>query len=258
MLGQYAALVSDVQVTFGDGRTADMLRKAYPVGPYIVGAFAGSVYIGFALLQSLADALAVPADAPGNAAWEPNTVAEWWGPNVARPVFQGCPQQQRELGAQFLLVGAHPTEDNGIPGCAVPYLCRFSWPEFRPEIVRNGNSALSIGSGANIARYADSLKSMLDPRNGMLQAEVGNIGGWGRVVGFHVNRVVREHAVAGISSHVHIHLALRSSIELLNSDMNEYRGDERVEVRMPRVAQNYAQFEEMATELRADIATAVC
>ena len=37
--------------SFGSER--DMLQKAYPLGPYIIGGFAGSVKIGFELLHSL-------------------------------------------------------------------------------------------------------------------------------------------------------------------------------------------------------------
>ena len=93
VLGAYAVMVSDVQVTFGDGRTVDLLRKSYPVGRYIVGAFAGSVHIGFHLLQSIAEYLRLPNDAPANACWEPNVVAVHWAP-LARQVFEAAPENQ--------------------------------------------------------------------------------------------------------------------------------------------------------------------
>jgi hypothetical protein len=41
LLGAYAITVSDIQVTFPDGRTFDLVRKAYPVGPNLIGGFAG-------------------------------------------------------------------------------------------------------------------------------------------------------------------------------------------------------------------------
>jgi hypothetical protein len=40
-------MMSDVRVTFPDGRVRDLVQKAYPVGRYIVAGFAGSVKIGF-------------------------------------------------------------------------------------------------------------------------------------------------------------------------------------------------------------------
>lgn len=257
VLGAYAVMVSDVQVTFADGRTADLVRKAYPVGHYIVGAFAGSIFIGFHLLQSIRDYLKLPADASGNACWEPNVVAEHWAP-IARQVFASSPKEQRDLGAQFLLVGPHPTED-GIPGRAIPYLCKMSWPDFKPEVTRNGNSALSIGSGAEVPRYVDGIAEILGPQSGMLQAEVGNTGGWARTFGFAVNRMITWHGVVGISPHVHIHVATRGQILVETSDMTEYprEGPPR-EIRMPPVAQSYGELVQMAKELRADVATAVC
>jgi len=45
----YGALYSDVQVTFRDGNTKDLLQKAYPVSNFIAAGFAGSVRIGFKL-----------------------------------------------------------------------------------------------------------------------------------------------------------------------------------------------------------------
>lgn len=257
ILGGYAAMVSDVQVTFRDGRTVDLVRKAYPVGHFIVGAFAGSVQIGFALLQSVSDHLRLSADAPANACWAPNVVAEHWAP-FARDIFDAAPVAQRDLGAQFLLVGPHPTED-GIPTRAIPYLCKLCWPTFEPEIVRNGNSALSIGSGADVSKYRDGIKDMLDPKNGLLQGEVGRTGGWATSFGHGVNLMLRDHQEPGISQHVHIHVALRGNFELGTSDKTEYPKDGPPrEYRMPPVAQNYPQLLEMAKALKADAATATC
>ena len=257
ILGAYAALISDVQVTFGDGRTVDLVRKAYPVGPYIVGAFAGSVYIGFGLLQSISDYLRLPADAPPNSAWEPNVVAEHWAP-IARDVFEAAPKNQQALGAQFLLVGPHPTED-GIPTRAIPYLCKFSSPAFEPEITRNRNSAISIGSGADVTQYRNGIGEVMDPQSGLLQAEMDFPGGWAKTLGFAVNRLLTWHPVSGISQHIHIHVALRGEFHFQNSDMKEYPKDGPVrEIRMPPVAENYEQLLKMAECLDSDAATAVC
>ena len=257
VLGAYAVMVSDVQVSFDDGRTADLLRKAYPVGPYIIGAFAGSVYVGFLLLQSITDYLRLfPGDSP-YAAWEPNVVAVRWAP-IARDLFERSPIVQRNLGSQFLLVGPHPTED-GIPTRATPYLCKLSWPTFEPEIVRNGNSALSIGSGADVPKYTDGIKEALDPKSGLIQAEMAGPGHWGRHLGFVVNRLATWHPVSGISTHVHIHVAYRGELYFQNSDMKEHLKDGSVrEVRMPPVAESWEQFSMMAQALGSDAASAVC
>ena len=48
----YGAMMSDVRVTFEDGSERDLVQKAYPVGPYIVAGFAGSVRIGVIILDN--------------------------------------------------------------------------------------------------------------------------------------------------------------------------------------------------------------
>jgi ATP-dependent protease HslVU (ClpYQ) peptidase subunit len=58
----YGAMMSDVRVTFSDGSERDLVQKAYSVGPYILAGFAGSVKIGFQLIESLARFLIVPPD----------------------------------------------------------------------------------------------------------------------------------------------------------------------------------------------------
>ncbi|SPE44557.1 conserved hypothetical protein [Candidatus Sulfotelmatobacter sp. SbA7] len=70
----YGALYSDVQVTFRDGHTRDLIQKAYPLGNSIAAGFAGSVRIGFDLLSNLTQCLSMPPEARKTVAWEPR-----WG-----------------------------------------------------------------------------------------------------------------------------------------------------------------------------------
>src|SRR2546421_679047 len=85
----YGAMMSDVRVTFGDGRQADLVEKAYAVGPYIVAGFAGSIKIGFMMLESLSRLLIVPPNAPQPGAWEPEWVAEQWQ-SIAARIFEAA------------------------------------------------------------------------------------------------------------------------------------------------------------------------
>jgi hypothetical protein len=93
-----------VRVTFSNGRTLDLLQKAYPVGPYIVAGFAGSVRIGFQMLASLAKFLIVAPNAPRPGAWEPEWVAEHWKP-IAFQIFATADTPEQAQRCEILLVG---------------------------------------------------------------------------------------------------------------------------------------------------------
>jgi hypothetical protein len=130
----YGAMMSDVRVTFSDGSERDLAQKAYPVGRFIVAGFAGSVQIGFQMLESLTKCL-VPPDAARPGAWHPEWVAEHWKP-VASKVFASAPPAEQALRCQILLVGvshkidpeaaANPRAVQMPPACII----RFSSPDF--------------------------------------------------------------------------------------------------------------------------------
>lgn len=62
----YGVMISDVRITFSDGTEKDMLRKVYPVGPWMLAGFAGSVRIGMTLIDNLKQSLSdtIPRDGP--------------------------------------------------------------------------------------------------------------------------------------------------------------------------------------------------
>ena len=154
----YGALYSDVQVTFNGGVTRDLVQKAYPISNFIAAGFSGSVRVGFALLQSLADCTRLPDDALETQAWDPAWVATQWAP-TARSVFKAEPQEERDLGASVLLLGASPTESAG-PGAKM-FLVRFAAPDFKPGIMARFIMSCSIGSGAGVLEYKHRIKPQI-------------------------------------------------------------------------------------------------
>ena len=80
----FASAVSDIRVTTRDGRYKDCLQKVYEVGRFMALGFAGSVVIGFRMVEMLQDELAA---ANHDEAWNPEEVAKWW-PECAREVFE--------------------------------------------------------------------------------------------------------------------------------------------------------------------------
>ena len=258
--GHYGIVISDIQVSIGDKRF-DILRKAYPVGPSMVGGFAGSVYIGFQLLQSVSEFMQLPPGTPPNSIWEPRYVAENWSP-IARHIFESSPVEQKNLGSQFILVGPSPTEDV-FPGRAQIYICKFSCPTFEPQITVGGNSAISIGSGQGVEEYKEGLRQAMDIQNGLLQAEVGNTGGWATAMNIVITKILQDTPIDGISPHVHLHYVERAGFKLMNNDRTIFPkvdspNQEHTIITMPDVAHNYEELQAMINHLGADVSIASC
>jgi hypothetical protein len=248
----YGVMISDVRVTFPSGQTADALRKAFPVGPYVVAGFAGSVYIGYQLLGSLEAFLFVPPSAAqaDRLAWQPEWVAQHWSPEAKR-IFAAAPHLERRLGSQLLLVGVSPNENMGAPEIPRVYIVRFSSPHFVPGFMRKGLRVAHIGSGAGIERYKRAFRQHFRYGASSLRAEVGGQHGWARMLGHTAEIVTDEHPVQGVSPHMHILVCRRGGIDEGVNDRRTYLpdGSEPVEFRMPKVAETYEAFQQMCSGL---------
>lgn len=240
--GGYAVALSDVQVTLPDGSCVDALQKVYPVGPCLVLGFSGSVRIGFQMVDSLRKFLAIPAEAPPGSAWIPGWVADNWYSEAAR-IFADASAGERKLRSSLLLVGVHPTEDV-IPTRARPFVIRMSDPSFRPGYSpKKLVSVLSIGAGSRVPAYRRAVREVFSPRSGIMQAEVGTVGGWGRAISHAVGYAIGWHPQAGISAHMLYSEITREGIRIQNNDRIEYPKDgPAVEFRMPPIACTYAEL----------------
>ncbi|WLT32332.1 hypothetical protein [Geothrix sp. PMB-07] len=236
----YGALFSDVQVTFSDGTTKDLLQKAYPIGNYIGAGFSGSVLIGFNLLQSLSNFIDLPENAENLVAWDPIWVSTNWAP-VAKAIFASAPLRERKLGASLLIVGVSPNQDRDL-GPRV-YISRFTAPDFCPGILSKPSMLCSIGSGTGVAAYKQSIKPLFRFSSGILQAEVGQPNGWARAMGFSISRTLADHPRDGISRHVHTVIIRRGSLLVEMNDERIHKPDGTIiNIQMPKVAQNYEDF----------------
>ena len=80
----YSVGLSDIRVTLLPDRTEwDCLQKVYAVAPNIAAAFAGSVEIGFAMIDRLKHHLRLPAPGLG---WDPAFVVS----NLPAITLAGC------------------------------------------------------------------------------------------------------------------------------------------------------------------------
>jgi len=233
-----------------------LLQKAYPVSNFIAAGFAGSVRIGFKLLQSLNDFLVMHSETQEKMAWDPIWVSNNWA-STAKTEFEQEPATEKSLGSQFLIVGVSPQEDSGLG--AKTYFTKFSAPHFQPGIMSRPIKFCSIGSGAGIDEYKRIMKPLFRLSSGILQAEVGHKGGWARQLGFSISRALADHPRRGISRHIHIIIVTRDEIYVESNDENIYVGDSPpIKIRMPPVAQGYDHFLKLAQSAGHDITGATC
>ncbi|WP_035654941.1 hypothetical protein [Bradyrhizobium sp. STM 3809] len=247
----YGVMLSDVRVTFPDGSTADLLRKAFPVGPYIAAGFAGSVQIGYRLLSSLQQFLFIPPTAPQieQLAWQPEWVAEHWAPE-ARKVFASCAVSEQKLGSRLLMVGVSPDQDMGAPEIRRVYLVRFSSPHFVPGFMHKGLNVAHIGSGSNVKQYTRAFRQHFRYGASSLRTEIGALSGWAQMLGGTADRVTGEHPAQGVSPHMHIIVCRLGDIAEGNNDRRTYMpdGSGPILFEMPKVASSYDEFQRMCRE----------
>jgi hypothetical protein len=255
----YGVVISDVQVMLQSGETRDMLRKAYPVANNIVGGFAGSVRIGFSLIEGLQEFLQIPEAMANTHGWNPIWVATNWQ-KAAQGIFQKHSRIEQNLGARLLLVGVSPNEHRGNPAWPKVYTVRFASPEFKPGIMNRPFTACSIGSGAGVIEYKRALKQLTRMHSGIQKAEIGRQFGWADAVCFQLSRVATDRPKEGVSRHFNVIAFRHGDMLQRNSDHRTYGpdGTEPIETAMPLLADSYAAFNKMVATAGLDGAGAEC
>jgi hypothetical protein len=239
----YGVVLSDICVTCGpNDKRFDVLQKAFPLGKFIVGGFAGNVGIGLSMLRSLQMYLNDNPPARDEC-WEPEYVSEKWSKEAKR--MYGEIVANGGAGAVHILtVGVSPRPE--ALGGAVPVVSVFRSPDFVPEIVVGGNKALSIGSGADVERYRQALERLFQEDNVQyLQGEIGSPGGFGRVVANSISMEAKLNPVKGISQCFHLFQVRLGQIEMWTPNG------------MPEVAKNWPQLlKKISGEVDAEALTA--
>ncbi|MGA2436642.1 MAG: hypothetical protein ABSG25_15310, partial [Bryobacteraceae bacterium] len=186
----YGLGISDVRVTLGDDREFDCLQKIHPVGRWIAAGFAGSVRIGFAMVEELRQWMYSEDD---RIAYEPLSVAEGW-PHCARQVFSKFSPEERYHGCHLMLISADPLEHTGNPSWPRSYVHIFKSPDFQAERVSE-HTLDSIGCG----NYDESCRAAVEEfsrdckrRGFFTQGEVGTQGGLATMLGFNLTQLLRR------------------------------------------------------------------
>jgi len=251
------AIISDIRVRFQSGHTADILQKAYPVGNYIAAGFAGSVKIGFQLIQDLKDSMTV-SGMDGGYAFDPVQVANAWS-SRAREIFAHAAGEERRNGAQIILVGVHPAENMGVAEFPRVYVIRFTAPHFVPSFIKRGLRMCSIGTGAGVDQYKRALRPLFRLGSGIHQAHMSGIYEWARTLAFSTTIAVRDFPYAGISENFHVVGIRLGEMVVVPNDMVTYPPDAPpLELTMPPVAHSWQEFCEMALLHSTASAGAIC
>lgn len=234
------AILSDTRVTFASGEYRDMIRKAYPVGNYMAVGFAGSVAIGFRMVNDLAWKLRRRPERP-NAVCLPFVVAEAWAQH-AKAIYEQAHQPEQMLGSRILMVALDP-QGSGVR------LIRLDSPSFIPQFARQGLRTCSIGSGAKDRRYMRVVRPHADMRGTPAQFLQGGIGLWAGVLADAVGQESAQHPRKDVGRHFHVLTVEQAGFTLHTSGRKSFVDwqDEPIDLDpMPVVADDYLKFKEMA------------
>lgn len=236
----YSVVLADIQATIKllDGRKKyfDVIQKIFPVGKFVAAGFAGSVEIGYLLIEDLTRWCVLPA----GKAWIPECLAHDWH-RRARFIFSRIPSVKRQK-TELLLVAVYPQLNDGISGEPQTYSCIMRSPNFEPELIRPGKVG-SIGSGNNVVEYKKALESLNTGYNPLMQMEMGNPGGYGEALSIALSLDVKNTPAIGISSHLHIAQVKRGKIIIgPNNHITFDDKGNKIPFVMPKVATSWKEF----------------
>ena len=236
-------MVSDVRVTLKTGEALDMVQKSYLVGNFILAGFAGSVRIGFDLLQSLSLMLRPAKEETLSNAWDPSWVARTWAPEAKR-VFNASPKLEQQLGARLLMVGVSPTQKLGASDFHRVQIVRFASPDFLPGFLNKQRNICHIGTGSGVTHYTRALKSALRVESGLFAYESVGFGWWGTKLAHDLSQVIADHPRKSISHNLVVHAARLGEVVVRTNDLAFFSddGDSPDSIVMPPLATSYRAF----------------
>jgi hypothetical protein len=211
----YSFALSDTRVTLGDDREIDCLQKIYPVARFIAVGFAGSVKIGFDIVEALKASL---HEADEKLAWNPPELVPQL-PLLLRKVFQDAGAEEQVNHSHIMLLSTHPTEPVGSPW-ARAYVHVLRSPDFTPEEIKPHQLG-TIGCHTSSQACVEAVERFsTDPSSheALMQGEVGPRGGLGSRLGMMLTPILEEAQPRGISPHLHECWVYRGKIVIGTND----------------------------------------
>jgi hypothetical protein len=198
-----AFLVADVRVVWGDGRSAEAIEKVHRVGNHVIAGFAGSVRLGFALIERLKVELGA-LDA--NEAWDLEMIGRTRLPRVLRNAYdRSNPSNvERKLGVQLLIGAVDGQLKAGLPeAVAIAFaksrMCKIQSPTFRVEWA-TPERGMTIGSGA--IAYASRIEGLLPQLPGM-RSVTGEPQGLAVMLAMDMNQTIELEPNLRVSPYLH-------------------------------------------------------
>lgn len=247
----YSILISDICVSWSDGTEHACLQKIHKVGADFLCGFAGSVRIGFILLDALARQL------PRKQHRTPSILAHDWIPSLARRVFRAAPEQEQKLGCQLIIAAVHPTENMGDVPWPRTYVWTFGYPEFIPADCR-ADDAVGIGNGSFVSVYTEAVREARRDSfflKLIIHGEVAQ----GQYLAKTMHEAVQQTPQAGVSTHFQMGIVTRGRALLGNYDYTRFQQDgTTTQVHVPPVAQTYKAFQVFCKTAKISSTCAVC
>ena len=243
-------IAGDIRVTWtlrdGTSIGRDCLQKIHPVSENILGGFAGSVSLGFRIL----DAIAARTDAKPSL----RRIAYLWLPRLMRKCFNSAAPNERAMGSHFIFVGYHP-ELEFMPGLPQTQAFRFRSPRFEPDFV-HGDKCLGIGSGDLVETLRCSAEDA-NARFSPLRMNARTPGLHGQLMANHFQELLRKQPTRGVSEWFVFGTVTPQGrlLRPLSYRTDEPGGPELVEA--PSIARSHEEFRNFAKKLGLG-ATAAC
>jgi hypothetical protein len=235
----YSFALSDIKVSWGNNFERDCLQKFYPITNNIGAGFAGSVQLGFNMLEALVECIKGEKNQRGNI---PNYISQKWG-RKAKYIFNNANPIDKKLGCNLIMIATFPesiikTGPIGVPKTA---LIKLNAPNFIPYVAHQ-HEILSIGSGS----YVEEYKNLLT----WIDNNINEVWKFAEFIGlpaaFNIllTSQLQQYQRFGISKHMHIITADASGISIINNDRQSENGN--FILKMPEVASGYDEFIKIA------------
>lgn len=235
-------LVSDVQVTFtsqqGIRNYRDCLQKIYPLGNYLIGGFAGSVKIGFAVIERLKHELTTNSD---EHFWDLEVIGNTWLRRTIRRAYKLSDEREKRSGCQIIIAGTNARKPAGNSHPLHGEVFSFSSPDFHPIRARAGNP-LEIGCGSLIPSLGKELTDLVSDI-GFHKASMAGVGAQGQIIGHFFHDKLTQSPVAGISKFTQVGIARPGELQIFDYGFKEYpAGGPPIAHSVPPVARSYPEF----------------